>query len=88
MGSSYNLYLGGPISLANFDEVGRVVCKVSLSNSFPLKNKLILYKASGRKLEEGNEVLWTYNLSRNQRQNPQLFSEAAWKLVSTGWRFE
>lgn len=77
------IYLGGPISLANFDKMDMVVCKRFISNKEPWKNKIGVSKSPKSKLARGQEILWSYNLPVRDRSNPQLFSSKEWKLVST-----
>ncbi|KAJ1518902.1 hypothetical protein ONE63_011488 [Megalurothrips usitatus] len=74
------VYIGGPISLANFDEVDRVICKRFISANEPFKNKLGLYKAPRRKIVGGIEVLWSYNLSARDRESPNFHPESDWQL--------
>lgn len=76
------IYLGGPISIANFNEVSRVKCKPSLGKSDRLKNKMLMYKASGRVLAPDQEVLWDYNLDTRAKHDPRLHRQSSWHLVS------
>jgi len=76
-----NIYLGGPISLANFDEVDRVECKRFISTIEPRRNKMSVTRVHGRRIVAGMEVLWSYNSDAAKRANPNLYPQNEWQLV-------
>jgi len=78
----FPVYLGGPISLANFDEVNGVICKRLISVNEPNKNKMAVHKAPRRKISGGQEVLWSYNLNVTAKCHPNFYPNTDWQLVS------
>lgn len=76
------VYLGGPISLANYDEIDRVTCKRLISVHEPLKYKLGMCKVPRRKIQGGQEVLWSYNLNASDKRDINFYPESDWNLVS------
>lgn len=76
-----NIYLGGPISLANFDVVDRVECKRFISTIEPRRNKMSVTRVRGRRLVPGMEVLWSYNLDATKKAKPNLSPQNEWQLV-------
>ncbi|KAK3931988.1 SCY1-like protein 2 [Frankliniella fusca] len=80
-GTDSSLYLGGPISLANYDTVDMVKCTLSISTKKHLANTMLVSRAPKIKLIAGDEVLWTYNISSRERlTGVQFFHEKEWKL--------
>ncbi|KAK3919876.1 3-methyl-2-oxobutanoate hydroxymethyltransferase, partial [Frankliniella fusca] len=80
-GTDSSLYLGGPISLANYDTVDMVKCTLSISTKKHLANTTLVSRAPKIKLIAGDEVLWTYNISSRERlTRVQFFHEKEWKL--------
>lgn len=74
------VYLGGPISWANYNRTDMVECKRYFSDKEPNMNKLKMTKARGRKLAPGKELLWSYNIKEN---GLSFYSEKEWQLVSS-----
>lgn len=75
----YPLYLAGPVSLANFDPENRVLFKKCVSGQEPHINKVYINKVRGRKVVEGQEILWSYSLNSNDRQRPNFHPENEWQ---------
>lgn len=76
-----NVYLGGPISLANYNEVPRVTCQRAVSNLEPRRNKIIVTKYPKRKITAGQEVVWSYNLKSAGKSSSNIFHHKEWQLV-------
>lgn len=76
-----DIYLGGPLSLANFDVVNRVNVNRCLSVIEPRRYKVEIVKAPGRKITVGQEVLWSYNLNATKRSCPNFSPQNEWQLV-------
>ena len=76
-----DLYLGGPISMANYDKVNRVICIRCLSSNEIRRNKVAVYKAPGRKIIPGQEVVWSYNLNATKRKYQRFYHQKDWQLV-------
>ncbi|KAK3928043.1 Immunoglobulin superfamily member 10 [Frankliniella fusca] len=80
-GTNTSLYLGGPISLANYDEIDMVFCRFSISREKHLANTLLVSKAPKRKFNPGDEVMWTYNIPlKNIKMEVIFYQETEWKL--------
>ena len=77
------IYLGGPISLANFDSENRVICKRNLSDVEPWVHKLSVSKNPKRTIKSGMEVLWSYNLGLHDKLHPNLYPQNQWLVVSS-----
>ncbi|KAK3920773.1 Immunoglobulin superfamily member 10 [Frankliniella fusca] len=80
-GTNTSLYLGGPISLATYDEIDMVFCRFSISREKHLANTLLVSKAPKRKFNPGAEVMWTYNIPlKNRKMEVIFYQETEWKL--------
>ncbi|XP_034253862.1 uncharacterized protein LOC117652823 isoform X2 [Thrips palmi] len=77
----YPVYLGGPISIANYDKVDRVLCRRLISQKEPNKNKMGVCKGPKRKLSPGQEVLWSYNFDPAAKRCPNFFPENEWQPI-------
>ncbi|XP_034246115.1 uncharacterized protein LOC117648059 [Thrips palmi] len=77
---NFPVYLGGPASLVNFDEIDRVLFKPISSNHGHINTKVGMYKAPRRKVLTGLEVLWSYNLSAKNCHHPHYYPESDWQV--------
>lgn len=79
-GNNDFLYLGGPLSLCNYDPHPNLKVDFSISSKEERANFVFVQKTE--KLEPGDEVFWTYNISKQEMEDgsKDFYQEREWKL--------